>query len=109
MLCKEQNDSFIFLDTEREKSDMFSHFSFSELTCKLNVTGRTHRETAHSHTWLEPDHIEINVLLCAVACQQRILLDSLCRAFPVAVCTEFNCTLPAKIKPIPVNLSNVYP
>lgn len=88
---------------------MFSHLNFSVLACKLAVAGHTHRETADSHTWLELNHIEINVLLCAAACQQRILLDSLCRAFSIAVCAEFNYTIPAKFKPIPVNLSNVYP
>lgn len=66
---KEQNDSFFWGGggTKREGSDMFSHFNFSVLTCKLTVAGHAHRETTDSHTWLELNHIEISVLLCAVA------------------------------------------
>lgn len=81
---------------------MLSHFSL--LACTLTKT-HIHRKTADCHTWLELNDMEINITLCTVTCQQHIVPDSFCRNFSIAV--YFNCTFPAKIRLILVNLSDV--
>lgn len=83
--------------------------NFSVLSCKLTVA-HTHRGTADSHAWLELNHRDvINAGRCAAAFQQCILLDSLWRAISIDIYTGFSCSLPATIRPIPVNLSNINP
>lgn len=65
----------VFDISVRERSELSSQFYVVAKRSSYS------RKTKDSHTWLELNSREINVLLYAAACQQCILLDSLGRDF----------------------------